>query len=63
MAQDTELKTHVEEEVHDDFVSLGRDYGFENKSQFLKHLILRELYGAKLMQKNRRLPGAITGLN
>jgi len=63
MAQESELKTKVEELVHDDFISLGRDYGFEHKSDFLRFLVFRELYGAKPMQKNKRLPGAITGLN
>ncbi len=61
MAQDTELKTKVEEVVHDDFVSLGRDYGFDHKGEFLRFLILRELYGAKIQQKNNRMPGAFTG--
>ena len=55
MAQDHELKTKVEETVHDDFVSLARDYGFEHKGELVRHLILRELYGAKLMQKNTRI--------
>ena len=63
MAQDTELKTRVEETVHDDFVSLCRDYGFQHKGELLRFLILRELYGAKAQQQSSRMPGALTGHN
>lgn len=61
MANDTELKTKVEESVHDDFLHLARDYGFDNKSDLLRFIIMRELYGAKVQQKNNRIPGALTG--
>ncbi|MFZ2172366.1 MAG: hypothetical protein WAW61_22360 [Methylococcaceae bacterium] len=63
MANDTELKAKVEESVHDDFVSLCRDYGFDHKSEFLRFLILRELYGAKAQQQINRMPGALKGLS
>ncbi len=45
MKNDMELKTHVSEQVHDDFSLLVRAYGMSNKSELLRHLIERELYG------------------
>jgi hypothetical protein len=61
MANDTELKTKVEESVHDDFLVLARDYGFENRAECLRWLVHRELYGAKAQQQNNRMPGACVG--
>ncbi|RMD64884.1 hypothetical protein D6833_03740 [Candidatus Parcubacteria bacterium] len=43
--KDVELKTHVSEKVHDDFLLLVRAYGFNTKSELLRYLIERELYG------------------
>lgn len=61
MANDTELKTKVEESVHDDCLVLARGYGFDTRSEFLRWLVLRELYGATSQLHIIRLPGAITG--
>jgi len=58
---DTELKTHVSEETHDDFAVLARILGFENKSQFLRFLVVREVDGV-LPQLKTNAPGyGLTG--
>jgi len=45
MSNDVELKTHVSEQTHDDFLLLVRAYGFRSKSELLRYLVERELYG------------------
>lgn len=45
MSNDTELKTHVDEDIHDDFIVLARMLGFENKSQLLRFIVVREVKG------------------
>ena len=54
---DVELKTHVSEQVHEDFLFLVRAYGFGSKSELLRHLVERELYGS-LSQIQITVPGA-----
>jgi len=54
---DVELKTHVSEQVHDDFLLLVRAYGFSSKSELLRYLVERELYGS-LSQIQITVPGA-----
>ena len=45
MSNDVELKTHVYEQTHNDFPLLVRAYGFRSKSELLRYLVERELYG------------------
>lgn len=54
---DVELKTHVSEQVHEDFLFLVRAYGFGSKSELLRYLVERELYGS-LSQIQITVPGA-----
>jgi hypothetical protein len=61
MANDCELKAKVSEETHDDFLILSRHLGFNSRSEFLRYLVERELYGAKAQLQIIRMPGAVTG--
>lgn len=45
MENNVELKTHVTEVDSDDFIALARLLGFENKSQYLRFIVLREIKG------------------
>ena len=40
-----ELKTHVSEKIHDDFLVLSRLLGFDTKAEFLRFIITREVSG------------------
>ncbi|WP_319557926.1 hypothetical protein [Thiomicrorhabdus sp.] len=42
---DIELKTHVPEEVHEEFLVLSRMLGFTSKSEFLRFIVTREVKG------------------
>jgi hypothetical protein len=61
MANDTVVTTKVEESVSDDFIVQARAYGFDTRAEFLRFLILRELYGAKALTNTSRTPGAFIG--
>lgn len=63
MPNDHELKAKVTEKTHDDFLLLARQMGFDNRSEYLRYLVERELYGATSMVNFHRFPGAITGQN
>ena len=45
MENNVELKTHISEADSDDFIALARLLGFENKSQYLRFIALREIKG------------------
>lgn len=53
---DRELKIHVDETFHDDFVAMARIMGFDNKSQYMRSILERELYGV-ISQVQVTLPG------
>lgn len=61
MANDLELKAKVSEKVHDDFLVTARALGFATRSEFLRHLICRELYGS-LKRNNKRAYPIYEGL-
>lgn len=61
MANDSELKCKVEESVHDDFLIASKHLGFSNRSEFLRYLVMRELYGISSQLQITRVPGAYTG--
>ena len=57
----SELKTKVSETVHDDFLIAGKHLGFSNRSEFLRYLVERELYGVSSKLQITRIAGAVTG--
>lgn len=61
MANDIDLKTKVSEETSDDFMIAARHLGFDNRSEFLRYLVERELYGVSAQLHIVRKPGAVTG--
>jgi hypothetical protein len=61
MAHDTEIKTYVEEKVHEDVLVMYRARGFKNKTEYVRWLIHQDLYGSMAQLQINRLPGAITG--
>lgn len=61
MSNDTELKCKVEESVHDDFLIAAKHLGFSSRSEFLRYLVERELYGISSQLQITRIPGAFTG--
>lgn len=61
MANDSTLETKVSEEIHDDFMIAARHLGFKNRSEFLRYLVIRELYGVSSQLQITRVPGAATG--
>ena len=61
MSADCELKAKVTEQTHDDFLIAARHLGFSSRSEFLRYLIERELYGVSAQLQITRIPGAYTG--
>ena len=61
MPNDTELKCKVTEDTHDDFLVAARHLGFSTRSEFLRYLVHRELYGISGQLQITRIPGAYTG--
>lgn len=61
MSADCELKAKVSEQTHDDFLIAARHLGFSTRSEFLRYLIERELYGVSTQLQIKRTPGAYTG--
>lgn len=61
MANDIDLKTKVSETTHDDFMIAARHLGFESRSEFLRYIVERELYGVSAQLQIIRMPGAVTG--
>ena len=61
MIKDCELKAKVTEQEHDDFLIAARQLGFSTRSEYLRYLICRELYGISSQLQITRLPGAVTG--
>lgn len=61
MSNDTELKCKVAESVHDDFLIAAKHLGFSSRSEFLRYLVERELYGISSQLQITRIPGAFTG--
>jgi hypothetical protein len=61
MPNDTELKCKVSEETHDDFMIAARHLGFATRSEFLRYLVHRELYGVSSQLQITRIPGALVG--
>jgi hypothetical protein len=60
MANDATLETKVTEEIHDDFMIAARHLGFKTRSEFLRYLVIRELYGVSAQLQITRIPGAVT---
>ena len=63
MSNDTELRTRVSEQAHDDFLIASRYLGFSSRSEFLRYLVERELYGFSGQLKITRIPGEVTERN
>ena len=61
MSDEFELKCKVNESLHDDFLVLSRQLGFQSKTDFLRYLVKRELYGASSLVQVSRMPGAYLG--
>lgn len=61
MSTDCELKAKVSEQTHDDFLIAAKHLGFSTRSEFLRYLIERELYGISAQLQITRMPGAFTG--
>ncbi len=61
MANDVDLKTKVSEETSDDFMIAAKHLGFNSRSEFLRYLVERELYGVSAQLQIIRMPGAVTG--
>lgn len=61
MSADCELKAKVTEQVHDDFLIAARHLGFSTRSEFLRYLIERELYGISAQLQITRVAGAYIG--
>lgn len=61
MTVDCELKAKVTEQEHDDFLIAARQLGFHTRSEYLRYLIRRELYGVSSQLQISRIPGAVTG--
>ena len=61
MANDVDVKTKISEKDHDNFLILSRQLGFETRSQCLRYLVKRELYGAMAQVQTNRSPGAVIG--
>lgn len=61
MSADAELKCRVEESTHDDFLIAAKHLGFNTRSEFLRYLVERELYGVSSQLQITRMPGAIPG--
>lgn len=61
MSADCELKAKVTEQTHDDFLIAAKHLGFSSRSEFLRYLIERELYGISSQLQITRIPGAYIG--
>lgn len=61
MNLDCELKTKVTEQVHDDFLIAAKHLGFKDRSEYLRFIISRELYGISSQLQITRIPGAFLG--
>lgn len=61
MSADCELKAKVSEQTHDDFLIAAKHLGFATRSEFLRYLVERELYGVSSQLQITRLPGALVG--
>lgn len=61
MPNDTELKCKVSEEVHDAFLICAKHLGFHTRSEFLRYMVHRELFGIYEQLQITRIPGAYTG--
>lgn len=61
MANDVDLKTKVSEETSDDFMIAAKHLGFASRSEFLRYLVERELYGVSAQLHIVRMPGAVIG--
>ena len=61
MTVDCEIKAKVTEQEHDDFLIAAKHLGFSTRSEFLRYLIRRELYGISSQLQITRVPGALTG--
>lgn len=61
MSNDTTLKCLVAESVHDDFLIAAKHLGFSSRSDFLRYLVERELYGISSQLQITRIPGAYLG--
>lgn len=61
MPNDTDLKCKVSEEVHDDFLIAAKHLGFHTRSELLRYLVHRELYGVSSQLQITRMPGAHLG--
>jgi len=54
-----ELRTSVNEQVHDDFLVAGRHLGFSCRADFLRYLVNRELYGVTALYQVTKRAGAM----
>lgn len=61
MTVDCELKAKVTEQEHDDFLIAAKHLGFHSRSEFLRYLIRRELYGISSQLQITRISGALKG--
>jgi len=61
MGNDKELKTHVDEDLYDEVIFIARALGFENKSQYLRALIQRDIYGVSRQVKSSAASAAMLG--
>lgn len=61
MTADCELKAKVSEQTHDDFLIAAKHLGFSTRSEFLRYLVERELYGVSSQLQITRMPGALVG--
>jgi hypothetical protein len=61
MANDTEVKTTITEEEHDELLLMSRQYGFKTRAECVRWLIRRELVWSKPQLQINRIPGILTG--
>ena len=58
-----ELKTHVTEQIHDDFLVLSRLLGFDTKAEFLRFIITREVLGSLPQIQNSAPKYGLAGID
>lgn len=58
---DHEIKAKIDEKTHDDALMCSRSQGFDTRSDWVRFLIMRELYGISSMVSIAHIPGAIQG--
>lgn len=56
-----EAKTKLSDQEYEDMLLTYRARGFDNKADYVRWLILHDLYGAMAQIKVNHYPGALTG--